>query len=239
MKKNAIFFLFLLPQILLGQTTSVEQQQSRVNNMNKLMEGNTSSLMLYYKPNEVGINGSKFFNEEYAPGVLWFLNGDSASTGYVFKFDETENSVQFKGRDGQEILADPNKITGCKLNIDGKSVIYFKTEVPDNLSVRRMFQLIYSSETYQVIKLPAKKLITKPKIFHDDPERIEYVEQHRYFLKKGNGEFKEFKLKKKELLAAFPAKKALITRLLETPQYKRGLTEGGLAEILMELDKVK
>ena len=234
--KKAILFFFFMPQMLFGQSTPVVQQ-ARVNTMNQLMQNNTSSLMLYYQPSEADINGSKFFHNDYVTGELWFLNGDSVSTGYLFKFDESENSVQFKDKDGQEILADVTKILGCKLNIEGKAVLYFKLDVPDAPNVRRMFQLVYNSNTYQVIKLPSKKLITKTKIFHDDPLQYEYIAQHRYFLKKGNGEFEEIKLKKKGLLAAFPDKKALITRLLATPQYKDGLNEAKLAAILAELDK--
>lgn len=237
--KKAILFLLFLPKILFGQTSTVTQEQSRVNNMNQLMQDNRSSLMLYYKPSEADINGSKYFYNDYASGSLWFMNGDSVSKGYLFKFDESENSVQFKDKDGQEILADVTKISGCKLNIDGKIVLYLKMEVPNEPNVRRMFQLLYNGDAYQVIKLPSKKLITKTKIFHDDPVAYEYIVQHRYFLKKENGKFEEMKLKKKGLLAAFPEKKARITRLLEAPQYKDGLDEAGLAAILAELDKKK
>lgn len=237
--KKAIVFLLFMPKILFGQTSTVTQEQSRVNNMNQLMQDNRSGLMLYYKPSETDINGSKYFYNDYASGSLWFMNGDSVSKGYLFKFDESENSVQFKDKDGQEILADVTKISGCKLNIDGKIVLYLKMEVPDELNVRRMFQLLYNGDAYQVIKLPSKKLITKTKIFHDDPVAYEYIVQHRYFLKKENGKFEEMKLKKKGLLAAFPEKKARITRLLEAPQYKDGLNEAGLAAILADLDKKK
>ena len=234
--KKAILFFFFMPQMLFWQSTPVVQQ-ARVNTMNQLMQNNTSSLMLYYQPSEADINGSKYFHNDYGTGELWYLNGDSVSTGYLFKFDESENSVQFKDKEGQEILADVTKILGCKLNIDRKTVLYFKLEVPDAPNVRRMFQLVYNSSNYQVIKLPSKKLITKTKIFHDDLLQYEYIAQHRYFLKKGNGQFEEIKLKKKGLLAAFPDKKVVLTRLLETPPYKDGLNEAKLAAILTELDK--
>ena len=237
--KKAILFLLLLPTIFFGQTSTILQEQARVNTMNQLMQNNTSSLMLYYKPSEADINGSRYFYKDYATGELWFMNGDSVSKGYLFKFDESENSVQFKDKDGQEILADVTKLMGCRLDIDGKIVLYLKMEVPNEPNVRRMFQLLYSSDGHQVIKLPSKKLITKTKIFHDDPVAYEYIVQHRYFLKKGNGKFEEMKLKKKGLLAAFPEKKARIARLLEAPQYKDGLDEAGLAAILTELDKKK
>ena len=198
--KKAIFFLLFMPNLLFGQTSTVEQEQSRVNNMNALMQQTQSSLMLYYKPSEIDIKGSKYFYKDYATGALWFMNGDSVSKGYLFKFDESENSVQLKDKDGQEILVDVTKIVGCKLYIEGKTVLYVKMEVPSELNMRRMFQIIYNTDTYQVIKLPAKSLVTKTKLFHDDPNQSEYIVQHRYFLKKGNGQFEEMKLKKKGLL---------------------------------------
>lgn len=74
-------------------------------------------------------------------------------------------------------------------------------------------------------------------MFHDDAAQQEYFAQHTYFIKKGDKKYEEIKLKKKALLEAFPEKKALLTRLFETPQYKDRLTEASLATILMELDK--
>jgi hypothetical protein len=235
--KKAVFLILFVPNMLLGQISTVAQEQSRVNAMNELMKDNTSSLMLYYKPSEVDVNGSKYFHDTYVTGELWFTNGDYASTGYLFKYDESENSVQVKDKAGQEVLTDADKINGCKLNIEGKSVFYFKAQVPGSPNKKRLFQLIYNNEKYRVIKLPSKKLITKTKIFHDDANQYEYISQHTYYLKKEEGHYIEVKLRKKSLLDAFPEKKAVLSKLFETPAYKERLNEASFAAILMELDK--
>ncbi len=234
---KAIFLLFFTPSILCGQSSTIPQEQSRVNNMNELMKQNTSSLVLYYKGSEIDVDGSKYFHNDYVTGELWFMNGDYISTGYLFKFDESENSVQIKDKNGNEILADGNKISGCRININDKAVLYFRTEVPQELNKTRLFQLLYNSDVFRVIKLPSKQLITKNKIFHDDALQYEYVNYHRYFIQKKGGEYEEFKLKKKSLIELFPEKKTLINKLLNTPQYKERFTEVSFVALLTELEK--
>lgn len=235
--KRTLFILIVFQSSLFAQTSTVFQEQSRVNAMNEVLKQNTSSQMLYYKPSEVDVEGSKYFHDDYVEGELWFTNGQHTSTEYVYKFDESANSVQVKDKKGEEILVDVHVISGCRLTIGGKSVIYFKAPVPGDANNRQLFQLIYNSDNCKVIKLPSKKLITKTKMFHDDAAQQEYFAQHTYFIKKGDKKYEEIKLKKKALLEAFPEKKALLTRLFETPQYKDRLTEASLATILMELDK--
>ena len=66
----------------------------------------------------------------------------------LFKFDESENSVQVKDKSGEEILVDAVIINGCKLTIEGKAVYYFRTEVPGELNRKRLFQLLYNSDKY-------------------------------------------------------------------------------------------
>jgi hypothetical protein len=242
--KKAILIFTISPILLFGQTSqpataTVLQQQSRVNAMNNLLSNNTSSLMLYYKPSEVDIKGSKYFHNDYVTGELWFTNGEYASTEYVYKFDEAANSVQVKDKKGEEILVDVNVISGCKLSIEGKNVYYFRAQTPGNPNKRQLFQLIYNSENYKVIKLPSKSLINKTKIFHDDAIQYEYLSQHTYYLKKGDKKFEEIKLKKKDLLEFFPEKKALLNRLFDTPPYKEKLNEASFAALLLELENVK
>jgi hypothetical protein len=240
--KKACLIIAVLPIVLFGQTTAnvtsatVIQEQSRVNAMNEVMKNNTSSQMLYYKPMELDIKGSKYLYDNYVDGELWFTNGDYVTKEYVYKFDESQNSVQIKNKKGEEILVDAVTINACKLNINGKTVIYFRGQMPNDPNTRKLFQLIYNTDTYKVIKLPSKRLIPKTKIFHDDAQQYEYLNEHTYYLKKGEGKYSELKLKKKALLEAFPDKKALLTRIFEKPAYKEKLDEAALAAILTELD---
>lgn len=235
--KKYLFLFAILPVFSYGQTSTIPLEQSRINAMNELMKSNTSSLMLYYKGSEVDIKGSKYFFDEYVDGELWFINGEYISKEYVYKFDESENSVQIKDKKGQEILIDKEKINGCRLKIGDKSVVYFRSALPNELNNKQLFQLFFNGNMYQVIKLPAKRLVPKTKIFHNDELQYEYLNEHRYFMKKGDKNLTEIKLKKKDLLKAFPEKKATLNRLFDTPQYKDRLTEKAFAEILVELDK--
>ncbi len=241
--KNTLLIFAILPTVLFGQKAStptsatVLQEQSRVNAMNEIMKNNTSSQMLYYKPNELDIKGSKYFYDDYVEGEVWFINGQYASTEYVYKFDETQNSVQIKDKKGEELLVDASTINGCKLIINGKAVIYFKAQVPGDPSQKKLFQLVYYSDNYKVIKMPAKRLIPKTKIFHDDAQQYEYLNEHTFYVKKGDGRYEELKLKKKGVMEAFPEKKAVLTKLFETPAYKERLNEALLAGLLVEIDK--
>jgi hypothetical protein len=232
--KNVLLILFGSTAFLFGQGTP--QEQSRVSTMNELMKSNTSSLMMYYKPNELDIKGSRYFHNEYVKGELWFMNDKYASDEYVYKFDEVENTVQVKGNDGQEILVDATKIKGCRMIINGKSVFYFGADVPTDYDKRRLFQLLYNSENYRVIKLPQKKLIPTHKVFHNDDMQFQYNIEHRYFIKTVDGQYAEFKLTKKGILKIFPDRKVFLEKLFETEPYKERMTESLFVELLTKVE---
>ena len=128
-------------------------------------------------------------------------------------------------------------INGCRLKIGDKSVLYFRFALPDEPNNKQLFQIFFNGNIYQVIKLPAKRLVPKTKIFHNDELQYEYLNEHRFFMKKGDKKLIEIKLKKKDLLKAFPEKQATLNRLFDTPQYKDRLNENLFAEILMAIDK--
>lgn len=236
MKKLFLFITFL-PILAHSQTSNVPREQSRVNNMNELMRSNTSSLMLYYEPSELDIKGSRFYHKDYTDGELWFVNGEYIGKEYQYRFDEQQKTVQVKDKNGEETLVDPTKINGCRLKIDGKSVLYFRASLPVDINKKHLFQLLYNSDKYNVIKLPSKKLIPKTKMFHNDEQQYEYINEHRYFIKKGDGEFQEFKLKKKEIIKVFPEKKRILEKLFETKPYDERLSESLLAQLLVQLEK--
>ena len=108
MMKKAIMFLVGFPFYVLGQTTEatrvVSNEQSRVNAMNNVMQNNNSSQMLHYGGSELDVKGSKYFYDTYVQGEILLTNGQVIKEGYLFKFDEEENSVQIKDETGQETL---------------------------------------------------------------------------------------------------------------------------------------
>ena len=236
MKK--LFFVFsLLPLFIYGQTTP--NQQNRINAMNSIMDGNTSSQMLYYPPNDLNIKGSRYLYDKFVPGEVWFTDGQHTDSQFLYKFDEVESSVIIQDKEGKESLLLPETIATVKLDINGKSVYYLNMETPATLNKKKLYQLIYKSDNYCVVMLPIKKFITSQKIFHDDVQSYEYTTSHRYFLKKKDDDFTEIGLRKKDLIKALPEKAATLAVLFEKPNYKERMTAGLLAELLNEVEKKK
>ena len=236
MKK--LFFVFsLLPLFIYAQTTPM--QQNRINAMNSIMSNNTSSQMLYYPPNDLNIKGSRYLYDKFVAGEVWFNDGLHIDSLFLYKFDEVENSVIIKDKEGKEVLLLAATIVSVKLVINDKSVFYLNMETPSTLNKKTLYQLIYKSDNYFVVMLPIKKLITSQKIFHDDEQSYEYTISHRYFLKKKDDDFTEIGLRQKDLMKALPEKSATLAVLFKKPNYKERMTAGLLAELLNEVEKKK
>ena len=159
--KKIFLVLSLLPLFIYGQTTPT--QQNRINAMNSVMDGNTSSQMLYYPPNDLNIKGSRYLYDKFVAGEVWFNDGQHIDSLFLYKFDEVENSVIIKDKEGKEVLLLAATIVTVKLNINDKSVFYLNMETPATLNKKKLYQLIYKSENYFVVMLPIKKLITSQK----------------------------------------------------------------------------
>jgi hypothetical protein len=245
--KKIFGLLLLLPTLLLAQkpkkdssliANDVFREQSRVNAVNNIMSQNTSSQMLYYKPNEVDIKGSPFFYDEFVKGEIWFKDGTHVDKD-LFKFDELKNAVVVKGTDGVEYVLESKTVLGCRMIINDKPVLYFRGEVPNVKDDRKIFQLVYNSDKYRVIKLPVKRLIPREKTFHNDLQGEEFRSEHRFFVQTDGGAFQEFGLKKKEILRVFADRQATLSALFDKPMYKEKLTEQSLSSLITDLEAKK
>ena len=102
-----------------------------------------------------------------------------------------------------------------------------------------IFQVLFIGENYQLLKLPNKRLRKNVKSvgvgggFDYD----QYISEHRYFVKKKEGEMIEFKPNKKDIPKAFDEKKTALEDVFKDSAYKKTLTDVQLAQIVKMIDK--
>lgn len=188
-----------------------------------------------------GIKGSRFFNEEYSTGEIWMTNNRHYTTEMEYKFDEHENGVQVKFKStGKEITLFNNEVEIFKLRMNGKEVTYFKAEVPGEGDANKLFQVIFLSEKYKLIKLPSKKLVRhdeKGNSYVDTRKYDEFEDNHRYFIKTNDKDFKELKFKKSAFTKTIVEKKQQLEKIFNQKEYKGDLTDVMIAEVLQILSK--
>jgi hypothetical protein len=255
--KNFVILLLLLPTLAFGQlkapqpkksldSTEREEklktaadfvtEQSRLSAVNNIMSLNTSSQMMFYDANDMNVKGSRFFHENFVEGELWFTDGMHVSKEYLYRFDEVDNTVVLRDKNNNDVVLANQTISGCRMNINGKYVLYFRGETPNSNDKKKIYQLIYSSDNYRLIKLPVKKLMNQQKTFHDDKMAFEYKTAHRFYIKKKSGDYVEISLKKKDIMEALPEQQTTLNQLFEKPAYKGRLNEGSISALLTELE---
>jgi hypothetical protein len=237
MKKYPFFLATILCINIVAQNSpsvAVVQMQS-----NRLKEINSKSFDFpTFSLKETEIKGYRYFYDEYTEGELWLTDNRHYKEGYLFKFDEVENSVQVKSPDGKELLLDKDEVVICQLFIFGSTVSYLGVELPNKENDYTIFQVLYLSDNYQVLKLPQKRIRKNPKNMSAGQgfEYDQYVPDYHYFVKKKEGMLTAFKPNKKDVLAQFSEKKASLEPLLKQPKYKK-LSDALLAELISMVDK--
>jgi hypothetical protein len=242
MKKYLLFLATILCTNLVAQNSpsvAVVQMQS-----NRLKEINSKSFDFpTFSLKETEIKGFRYFYDEYTEGELWLTDNRHYKEGYLFKFDEVENSVQVKSPDGKELLLDKDEVVICQLFIFGSTVSYLGLELPnkdnqDKENTYNIFQVLYLSDNYQVLKLPQKRIRKNPKNMSAGQgfEYDQYVPEYHYFVKKKDGLLTEFKPNKKDILAQFSEKKGNLEPLFKQAKYKK-LSDALLAELISTVDK--
>ena len=237
MKKSLLFLAIITGSNLVAQnSTNVAQVQTQNNQLRGI--NYKSSDFPTFKLNDTEIKGSRYFYDEYTEGELWLTDNRHYKEGYLFKFDEIENSIQVKSLDGKELLLDKSEVVICQLFIFGYTVSYLGVELPNKESDFSIFQVLYLSDNYQVLKLPQKRIRKNPKNMSAGQgfEYDQYVSDYHYFVKKKDGMLIEFKPNKKDILEQFKEKKADLESLFKQSKYKK-ISDAVLAELIMTVDK--
>ena len=193
----------------------------------------------------IELKGSRYFNEEYTAGEIWMTGNRHYSTELKYRFDEYENSVQVKYRKGKELLLLSEEIEYFKLYNKTDTLLFFKMQLPGEKNTSKLFMVIYASPAYKLIKLPGKRYrYVNDKIPFGSGERYdEYIDEHRYFIKKGQSSFTEIKPTQKALMKAFPQKREVLDSFFSTPEEvkpddkkKGNLKDFTLAQILQKIE---
>jgi hypothetical protein len=232
MKKLILFFLLISPFISKAQGSA-----------NTSLQGNGTESMLEagfipkFNTREIETKGSRFFNSEYAHGEVTMRNGRKYGSELLYKFDALENTVQIKMRNGQEISLPSNEIETFRLHFPTDTLIFFRSEIPNDKGKERLFLILYATKEYKLIKLPAKRFRT---VNNKTPYATgeiydEFKDDSKYFLKLGTGAFTEVSLSKKSLTKAIPSRKAALQKLFDTPEYK-DLNDWNVAGLLQKID---
>ena len=242
MKKFKFLIILLFPFWASGQAANAMSESMAAA---RIMTSRGGGDLPIFNLAETKVVGTRFFKDEYTEGEIWLTGNRHHGNDVSYKFDEIENSVQVKYRDGREILLFNNDIIACKMTYGNENVIYFKAHVPGESDVHKLFQLIYYGKKYQLIKLPIKSERKKSDNTNSsnsyslkgNENTVEYVNENRYFLKIGDAEFKEVKLKKSAFLKALSTEKNKLETLFDTPQYKGNLTDWSIAKVFEKMEE--
>ena len=242
MKKFKLLIILFLPFCVSGQVSSAMTQSMAAA---RIMTSRGGGDLPIFNLAETKVIGSRFFKDEYTEGEIWLTGNRHHKDDVEYKFDEIENSVQVKYKDGREILLFNNDIIACKMTYAGENAIYFKAQVPGESDVHKLFQLVYYGKKYQLIKLPVKSERKKSTntnssnsySLKDNENVVEFLNENRYFLKIGDAGFKEVKLKKSAFLKLMSSEKNKLETLFDTPQYKGNLTDWSIAKVLEKMEE--
>lgn len=232
---NAMAAALLWVSVLWCQTpASVENSVARLNQVNN---NSRTGLIPYFNLRYDGIKGSKFFYEDYTEGALWLSKDRHYGKEYTYKFDESENTVQVKTKEGKEISLLSHEIEVAKLFIKGSTVTYLRAEVPNSKGEHRLFQVLFVGKKYALLKLPGKKLVKEERTGGYNTGEIyhEYIATHRYFLQTGQKTAEEIKMTKRSLLKAMPSKKAVLEDFFE--DHEGDIHDYEIAELLEKSEK--
>jgi hypothetical protein len=234
-KLNSLGLALLWAATVLCQSpATVASSVARLNQINR-----SSGLIPYFNLRYDGIKGSKFFYDNYTEGEVWMSKDRHYGKEYTYKFDEEENTVQIRQKDGKEISLLSFEIEVVKLYIDSSTVTYFRAEVPNSKGEHRLFQVLFVGKTYTLLKLPGKRMVKEDRTGGYNTGEIyhEYVPTHRYFLLAGQKPAEELKMTKRSLMKSLPQKKALLEAFFET--HEGDIQDYEIAELLEKSEKEK
>jgi hypothetical protein len=175
--------------------------------------------------NTSDLRGSRFTIDEFKEGELWMTENRHFTKEMTYRFDESENAIQVKYPDGKEIQLLSNEIYLLKIKTDSSTLYFFRAEMPGKIGTLKLFQAMYATDKFALMKLPVKYLETvkeaKPfSLLGENYSR--YKASHRYFLKIGNKNFEELRLTKKSFAKHLEQYQAKTENLLRRAYFKEG-----------------
>ncbi len=231
-KLNTVLITLLWASSLWCQSPAPASVENSVSRLNQVNNSSKTGLIPYFNLRYDGIKGSKFFYEDYTEGELWMSKERHYDKEYTYKFDESENTVQVKTKEGKEISLLSHEIEVVKLKIKGSTVTYLRAEVPGGAGEHRLFQVLFVGKKYSLLKLPGKKMVKEERTGGYNTGEIyhEYIATHRYFLQTGQKTAVEIKMTKRSLLKAMPQKKSVLEAFFE--DYVGDIHDYEIAELL-------
>ncbi len=236
MKEISLFFILLWAfslksQVTLSQTAT---QQTPLNNLTPTSTINT------WDVSDDQFIGTRYFNDEYLDGELWTTNKTHYTDQMVYRFDEVENAVQIKYKDSnKEVQLFSHNVVSLELFFKGKKITFLHVPEVNTDEPDRLYQVIYYTEKYKVVKLPMKKVVkfnNEEQAIGGDKRANEYREENRYYLKEGNKGYVEFKLSKKGLIKAFPQHASKVERIIKLPKYDSKISDATVFSILQTIE---
>lgn len=228
----------LLLCVLCGLTQALLAQGGDTQGVTKEFIGSFESNLPKENPDK-NIRGTRFSTEDYCAGELVMKNGTRYTTELTYKFDEFFNAIQVKFSNGKEVALFYNNIDSFRLFIGKNVVNYIKADVPNESETNKFYQVLYSSNNYQLIKLPKKVVVNVDNrdAFGEGEHFKKFDNKDVYYLKKGGSKpFEKIKISKKSLMELLPTKKETLTKLFDTPPYKGLLDDAKLMALFKEID---
>jgi hypothetical protein len=234
--KNLFFLLTtLLPYFLSAQTPNNVELHAQFDQIGKSARpGSVPTFDTRYE----GVLGSRFTIEDYNKGEIWLTDGHHYTTELQYRFDELENCVQVKYPEGKELLLFNNYVLKCHIFNKDTTIVYQKAIIDGEKDPHKLYQVLYDSKNYTLLKYPHRKVIridektalTIGRLY----DKITLL--FHYYVKTDEKNFKEIKLKKKEVLKIFPTKKATLEELFKAPQYNEDFNDKNLIALFQYLE---
>jgi hypothetical protein len=186
------------------------------------------------------VNGSPYFDEAYHKGELWTSNNLHFTDEVVYKFNEVENTVLIKTKEGKELLVGAKVIDSCRLYMDDKTTVYFYKASFLNTDKwkDKICQVVYAGKKITVYKIPHKTFEHKEYQGNigDGRSMYAYVSRDDYFIKVGSKPITKLKLSKKDIMDKIPHKRNDLKEEFDYIEFLETITEKKLVAILKKIE---
>lgn len=148
----------------------------------------------------VNINGTPFFIEEWLRGVIYMKDGAKA-TKFKLRFDAFSNELLFLN--GNDPLVVMNSLAGFEITNNAGNTFQFKCGFPaiDKNTERTLYQILQEGEQATLIKLVKKTILTIEEYNKANGSK-EFSLSETYYIVKPTGSIQKIKRDRSSLLEA-------------------------------------